>query len=478
MPVVDRVGRFIRQHALAGPATRVVLAVSGGSDSIALAHLMRALAAGGALKIAGVAHFNHQLRPAADDDERFVREAAAALGWPFVVEREDVAARARAARRSVEHAAHVARHAFFERACDRLNGEVVALGHTRDDQAETFLLRLLRGAGARGLGSMRPRRGRLVRPLLACRRAELRAWLDRGRIGFVEDASNADVSIPRNRIRAELVPLLEARFNPNIVAVLAGEADLAREVSEWLAQAADALLQAAARPAPHPSASALDAAAMLAAPSAVRRLAVSRAMERASGGRPVSCRHVERALEVLRAPADRMDAPGHRVERAGAHLIFASRPAGTTGRWSAEHPVHPEHPAQPVNLFSYPLSIPGEVELIEAGCRLTVECAAGPGDAVASSGSIAIVRADRCAGPLTVRGRRPGDRFRPVGLGGRKKLQDLFVDRRVPRGERDRVPLVVDAADRIVWVAGYGIDEAFRVSDPSQAVLILKLTHL
>src|SRR5262249_30349531 len=150
----------------------VVAAVSGGSDSTALAHLLLELEQAGTLQLAGLAHFNHRLRPSADEDERFVERMAQAMGRPFVSDRDDVAARAAREGQSIEHAARAARYGFFERARLALGGDVVATGHTRDDQAETFLLRLLRGAGPRGLAGMHARNGRIVRPLLECRRAE------------------------------------------------------------------------------------------------------------------------------------------------------------------------------------------------------------------------------------------------------------------------------------------------------------------
>jgi tRNA(Ile)-lysidine synthase len=136
-----------------------------------------------------------------------------------------------------------------------------------------------------------------------------------------------------------------------------------------------------------------------------------------------------------------------------------------------------------VNLFAHSLSIPGEAVLTEVGCIVSAERAPAGADvgalrATASNGAVAVVRDDVCQGPLTVRNRRPGDRFRPVGLNGQKKLQDYFVDRKVARDRRDRVPIVVDENGRIIWVVGYGIDETFRVSDASQPVLILRLTEL
>jgi len=469
MPVTDTVRRTIRLHRLAGPDTRVLVALSGGSDSVALAHLLHDLADAGELHVAGAAHFNHQLRAAADDDEEFCARLAASLGWRLVIERADVAALARVTHRSIEDAARTARHAFLERAREELGAGVIALGHTRDDQAETFLLRLVRGAGPRGLSGMHPQNGRLVRPLLDCRRHELRSFLADRSVPFVHDESNDDVSIPRNRVRAELLPLLQARFNPRIVETLAGEAGQARDEWAWMESAAGAL---AATP-DGPGVWRLDLTALERAPRALARLAVWKAMSEASGGRPIALEHVESALETAERGGG-VDAPGHRLERIGSALVLRSRPAGQARRLAGPAP----------NLFHYPLSIPGEVALPDAGCVVTAEVGhlgqvgqARPVGREGQDGFLAIVRSD-VRGPLAVRNRRPGDRFRPVGLGGRKKLQDFFVDRKVGRERRDLVPIVVDESDRIVWVAGYGIDEEFRVTDPAQAVLILRLMQL
>ena len=470
MSLLDLVRRTIGQHDLARAATRVVVAVSGGPDSVALAYLLRELHEAGELRVAGLAHFNHQLRGAADDDERAAVALARSFGWPSDVEREDVAARARRERRSIEDAARAARHAFFERARVRLDADVVALGHTRDDQAETFLLRILRGAGPRGLAAMSPRRGAIIRPLLDCRRRALAAYLDARGAAYVEDESNRDVAIPRNRVRAELVPLLEARFNPRVVDVLADAAALARDDWRWMdAVAAEVAARVVERDG---LVWRLDAEALEREPAAVRRLVVWRTMTEAAMGRAVAFEHVEAALRMLDplAQAGGMDAPGQRVEREGVQLVLRGRAAGAAGRPRS----------QTANLFEYSLSIPGEVHVAEAGWAVSAEPGpAGPTEtAPAADADVAIVRSDVCRPPLTVRNRRPGDRFRPAGRGGRRKLQDLFVDRKVPRAARDRVPIVADAEGRIVWVAGYGLDEAFRVTDSSQAVVILRIKRL
>jgi len=234
MDLLSRVLQFVRQHNLIAPDARVLAAVSGGSDSVALVHILRALADAGELCLAGVVHFNHQLRPSAGDDEAFAGRLAASLDRPFLAGRDDVRARAARDHQSIEVAARAARYEFFDLARRHFSADLVALGHTRDDQAETVLLRLTRGAGLRGLAGMHPRNGAVIRPVLACRRQELRDWLAERSHPFVDDESNQDVSIPRNRIRAELLPLLETRFNPGIVDVLADQAEVAREAWAWM----------------------------------------------------------------------------------------------------------------------------------------------------------------------------------------------------------------------------------------------------
>jgi tRNA(Ile)-lysidine synthase len=465
MQLIDRVRATIRAHDLARADTRVLVAVSGGSDSVALAYLMADLAARGVLQVVGLAHLNHRLRPAAAADEKFCGALAARLGWPFLSHGEDVAARARAERRSLEDAARAARYEFLEDARQRCHADVVALGHTRDDQAETLLLRLIRGAGARGLAGMHPRNGTVIRPLLECRRAELQAYLGALGVKYVHDATNDDVSIPRNRVRAELLPLLERRFNPSIVDVLADEADIAREEWTWMnAAVREASRELVRRSDDHVWT--VHAGRLSALPPALARIVVRGALVEAAAGRHVSFDHVEAALRLARVDAGRVDGPAVSVERMGDSIVLTSKGA----------PAAPNEGR--ANLFRYSLSIPGEVALAEAACVVSAEAAPSLGSAVLSTSATGVVRLDRCRTPLAVRNRRPGDRFRPLGLGGRKKLQDYFVDKKVPRQHRDRVPLVVDETDRIIWVAGHGIDDEFRVTDSSQAVLILRLTQV
>jgi tRNA(Ile)-lysidine synthase len=463
--LTDRVLRTLRRHDLIPAGSRVVAAVSGGPDSMALVHVLAELQRAGEFTLAGLAHFNHQLRgESADADEAFCRAAAAALGLPIDVESIDVAARARDERSSIEAAARAARYEFLERAAARLQAGRIAVGHTRDDQAETYLLRLLRGAGPRGLGGIRPRVGNIVRPLIDATRAHVVEYLRAHDMPWREDESNADVAIPRNRVRHELIPFLAERFTPGIVDVLAREAAIAQEDAEWLDQAAIEIAPTIVLVnSPQHGGVRLDRRALEVAPPALARRVVRDALGAASGrAKAHGFEHVDAVMGL--GPGQSVDLPGVHAERRGAEIHL--RVAG-----KAE-----------TNSFQYLLSIPGEVEVVEAGLVISADLQGTELDGAASRGvappTAVAVSAAGLAGELKVRSRRPGDALRPVGLGGRKKLQDLLVDRKVAREERDRVPIVVDRSDRIVWVVGHAVAEDFRVTEPAAGVILLKARRL
>jgi tRNA(Ile)-lysidine synthase len=469
--LTERVCRTIERFGLFSPGARVLVAASGGADSTALVYLLRGLEGRIGIELAGLAHFNHGLRgAAADEDERFCRDLAGRLGLAFDAGRGDVRAAARAGGASIEEAGRRLRYEFLAAARSRAGASHVALGHTRDDQAETVLMNLLRGAGTLGLGGMPVSRGAFVRPLVECRHAELVEYLNAAGVPFHEDESNRDPRHLRNRIRHEVLPALE-KVAPAVREGLGRAAESARADAEYLDRLAagrltDLLVG------PQAAGLTLDAAGLTGLPLALARRAAGLALRRVSGGRFVGFDQVERLLALARGEVTGpISLPGARASLGRTGRL---RLAVVAGRGQA---VEPE--AGPPRTFSGgPLSIPGEV-LLGAGRSLSSELrqlSGGSFDAAsaARSATTAVVDAARVSA-LSVRFRRPGDRFRPLGLGGRKKLQDFFVDRRVPRDGRDLVPLVVDRDDRIVWVAGHAISEEFRVTGRTRAVVILRL---
>jgi tRNA(Ile)-lysidine synthase len=460
MFLADRVLATVRNHGMLQSGGRVLVALSGGPDSVGLLHLLCALAARGELTVAGVAHLNHGLRDAADDDERFCRERAAELGFRLCVECADVRALAREWHTSIEDAGRRARYAFLERAAAEVGADVIATGHTLDDQAETFLLQLIRGAGPRGLSSIGPSIGRVRRPLLDVRREEIRNWLAAEGIPFREDESNRDVAFARNRVRHVLLPLLAREFSPGIVAVLGREAAIAREDESYLQSIA--IESARSVVLASEDIIEIDASALRSLHPAVASRVARIALARLGSGRYIGYDHVEGLLHLARLPeASALSLPGQQARRVGDRIVLGRTVPGIFE-----------------NSFRIPLSIPGEVLLERQGWAVSAEL--GSSFAGLSSNALEVaLRAKDVTLPLTVRSRRRGDRLRPAGMRGRrKKLQDLFVDRKIARHERDRIPLVVDREDRILWVVGHAVAEDFRVTEPLQGVLLLKARRL
>ena len=436
----------------------MVAAVSGGSDSVALLELLRELSDAGAVVVAGVAHLNHRLRPDAELDVAFCRDLAGRAGLPFETDAIDVASAAREQRCSVEVAGRRIRYAFLERARVRLEAGRVAVAHTRDDQAETVLLRLLRGTGTRGLRGILAARGTVVRPLLDTGRDDLREYL-RGRgQQWHEDATNSDLGHPRNRIRHELLPLLRSKYRPSVAVLLARAADIALEDDAYLERLAVGVASQVMTVAGGQVR--LDVSGFTALPLALQRRAARLALDAAGCTRRPRLADIQRVLAACENPRQ---APcriaGVAMERFSEKaVLLISGPAIEGGRLPARK-----------------LAAAGAVDLPEcgSGCRLRVE---GPikDEYPSAVGPFRVVlAASALQWPLVVRGWLPGDRMRPKGLGGAKKLQDLFVDRKLPRPERDRTPVVADGTGRIVWVVGHAVADGVEAAAIAGDVVIL-----
>ena len=488
----------MRRHEMVPAGGRVVVALSGGADSVALLHILRELETTGELVVAGVAHFNHCLRgDASDEDERFCRAAAAAFGISVEVGSANVRETARVQKRSIEDAARRLRYAFLEEAAVRLRADAIAVGHSRDDQAETFLLRLLRGAGTRGLAAIRPKNENVIRPLIDVPRAALREYVANRALDFREDATNADISVPRNRVRHELLPYLERAFSPNIVEVLAREAELARDDDERLQNEAivlagsivltntpsESLDRAIGAPADwsigqsglHVEDTVLvDADRLGALHPAIGSRVARLALAHLARDRFIGFVHVRAFLDFVRA---RVAGSASSLPGQQARLRVLDGGDGKVNKTIVELGPEPPRRAPTRATFRFPLSIPGEVVLAAQGWTVSANRVDGPVELPPRQGVAALVQG--LDGPLAVRSRQPGDRFQPPGLGGRtRKLQDYLVDRKVPRSARDLLPLVVDRDDRIVWIVGHAVAEGFRAAKPSPGVILLIARHL
>jgi len=469
----DRVSQFSRQHSLWKADTRVVAAVSGGSDSVALAFLLRDLAARGGPVLAAIAHLNHHIRGAeADADAAFVKTLAERIDVPFVAGDADVPADASRDGMSLELAGRHARQRFYAEAIASVGAASVSVAHTRDDQAETVLLRLTRGAGTAGLGGMAPRRGHVVRPLLEVTRAHLQDFLRALGESWREDATNLDRAIPRNLIRHEVMPRLRS-INAQADAALSRTADILRADAEFLETLANAAFLRIVETSTEHEKVTVNAVELARLPKALARRVARYALETVNPSRSYG---LEEADELCRVASGGTGGklPGLAMERLGAAVVLTSR----------EHRAHPVLPA--VDPFELRLNVPGTVEAPHGAWAVTAEGpmpvsrtgdpkkGSSPRDTVVGDRSV-IVDASDLGSHLIVRARRPGDRLQPLGAPGRKKVQDVLVDRKVPRDDRDRVPIVTNKDGRIVWVAGEVLADPFRVTPLTKSVVVLTL---
>jgi len=305
----------------------VLVGLSGGSDSVGLLLLLREASVHGRFQLAGAAHFNHGSRASSDRDEAFCRDLTAQLAVPFLRDGANVKQVAEAEGISFEDCARRLRYAFLHRAAQDLGADRTAVGHTRDDQAETFLLKLARGAGATGLGAIYPRRGDVIRPLLDVSREDVRRWLLECGQTWMEDETNADLSNPRNRIRHRVLPELDQAYGGPTRAQLARAAELAREDGQWLDAQAAARLEVLGRKGP--DCLEFDAAALLVEPAPLRRRLFLQAMRSMADGREIGHEHVEFALEVLRGERRGADVPGSRWELRRPDLVLYRQGRGS-----------------------------------------------------------------------------------------------------------------------------------------------------
>jgi tRNA(Ile)-lysidine synthase len=317
--VVERVRQTVVRDALFGEGDVLIAGVSGGADSTLLAHVLTEVAPDLGARFVALAHLDHGLRPASAADAAFCADLARGLGLAFETRRADIRGEARARGTSIEDAARTVRYGFLNEAAEALGATRIAVGHTRNDQAETVLLRLVRGAGPAGLAGVLPRAGRVVRPLLDVRRGEVEAWLRERAIAWREDESNQDRSIPRNEVRHGILPALTAAFGEGVVDVLARQAALSRDDADWFEIAAT---ETASRLVlEEEGALTVEQAALGALHPALARRVVLAVLRRGSGGRFVGFEHVEAVLAIGPGPGG-IDVPGQRVNVRRGRLRF------------------------------------------------------------------------------------------------------------------------------------------------------------
>ena len=440
--------------ALLSPGDKVLVAVSGGPDSLSLLHVLWTHQKARQLGGVEAAHLDHGLR-----GEESAAEAAWVAAWcaergiACHPGRGDAAAWAREHRQSTQEAARAVRYAFLERTAAAIGANKIATGHTQSDQAETVLGNVLRGTGLDGLRGIPERRGLLVRPLLDVTRTEVEAYCAANNLLPRRDPSNfASGHYTRNRIRLELLPELRRDYNPGVDKALLRLSEIAARDSDYLTMQAQTALAGITRSS-NVFSTELERAKLAALHPALLRHVVRLAITQMRGtGEGVTYEHLEAICRAvsLNSPTAfvlMLPSPPCTVRVAGQAMTLANADARAAD-------------------FSVPLPIPGEADLGMIGWRVSSGWEDHTGAIRADADAVDI-------DTLTVRNRRPGDRIDPLGMGGRhKKVSDIFTDAKVPRPERDRIPMIADAHG-IVWVAGHAQAERAKVTDGTTRILFL-----
>lgn len=474
-----RVLEYIRRHELLCPGDRAAVAVSGGADSVALLRLMLELRAEIGV-ILSVAHFNHKIRgEASDADEQFVRELARAHGLELHVSSGDVPAYALTNKLSLETAARDLRYSFFrELICSGAVSRLMT-AHTLDDQAETVLMRIVRGTGVAGLAGIYPRVGdgssEIIRPLLTARRCEVEEYLRGMGQTWREDATNLDLKHTRNKVRHALLPLLESDFNPAVRQRLAELAEIARvEEEHW-----DAVLTETQSPVIDAERVSLDADRLALLPLAVQRRVIRKVGEQLA---------LKLDFETIDAVQRFSGESTRSLELPDGWLVtrkITRRPSG--GKSGTLLVFDKSEPATPSPGYEYSLRWPGEVSISEAGSLFHARLVASEprdlyGAAVvsASKSSAAtgynvsqLLDSRRLLPELTIRNWRAGDRFWPAHTSGPKKVKELLQKRHITGKERALWPVAV-SGDEIVWMRGFPVSQKCRLTGNAGVGLLIE----
>jgi tRNA(Ile)-lysidine synthase len=431
-PFLKRIHETIEKHHMLQARERVLVGVSGGADSTALALVLKELGYDLA-----IAHLNHNLRGTeSDEDQRFVANFAEELSVPFFVENVAVLNQGG----NLEAAGRAARNTFFNAIGREHNFQKIAIGHNRDDRVETFMLHLMRGAGTDGLTSMAPVNGGVVRPLIKESREEILAFLtSRGR-SWRADSTNADISFARNRMRLEILPRLSSLFNARLPEAISRTLTLLQDEELWMDQLAETWLAA------NKTENGLDVEALLNAPPAlVRRVLRSYMRQTGSKLTDITFEHVEAVRKLLEG------------NKSGKTIPL---PGGLTAAREFDRLVLLDGNSIATE-FEYELPIPGIVQVPEIGKAFRAECLEVSDAAILGPqrSSRVFVDGSRIGACVSIRNWKPGDYYKPAGWPA-GKVKKLFQRARVPRSQRCRWPVFATDAT-IVWVASFPVSREF-----------------
>lgn len=461
----EKVRSTIRKYAMLQPGDRVLVGVSGGPDSVALIHLLVSLRAEFNLSI-HVAHLNHQFRAReAEADAQYVELLAQHLGIPYTIETFDVPGFISAKGLSPEDGARRVRYNFFDKVSGIIGATKIALGHTADDQAETILMRLIRGSGTEGLLGILPVRAKVIHPLIEVTREEVEAYLKEHNLSGKLDTSNLKPIYTRNKIRLKLLPLLTEEYNPNIKAILVRTAEILSQDDDYLKGATRKALDRVIK-GRKTGMITLDLNRFRLLHKAIQRRLLREVLILAKGDvLNITVGHIDDILVLMLAEGSaRLNLPdGLIVAKEYEELSIYTNPAQSIMR--------------AIGPFKCQLKVPGKTKIAQLDLEVFTEVrerdfkAKIPKEMTTRRAYFDWEKVDF---PVYLRNRRSGDRFQPLGMKGRKKIKDFFIDQKIRPSQRGSIPLLVTDQE-ILWVVGYRISELVKVTDATKRLLTVEL---
>ena len=471
--ILRTVRQTIATHRMLAAGDSVLIAVSGGPDSVTLVHVLHTLAAEFPLRLA-IAHLNHSLRRKdSDRDAEFVADIARQLDFPCYIEKKDVRRLQQSAHLSLEEAGRKIRYRFFEEISARYGFNKVAIGHHSNDNAELVLMNLLRGSGPLGLSGIAPvRDGKIVRPLIHLKRSEIIAYIAEKKLPFVTDASNTDLSYRRNRIRRHLIPELEKSYNPAIIETLNRVGTIMRAEDQWLEDILSKDFNKCIS-VKGPDVVSIDLNRLQGLATAARRRIIRRAILSVKMDlRRITLAHIDAVLSLI----DKSPGAGSLSLPDGIRVVLKAADL-TINNSQSDAPVSSDGSDESAVIdYQYTITPPGALSIPEAGATITLaEFGADDLPDLNHVGkNLAFFDMDSLQFPLVVRNNRPGDRFSPLGLNGTQKVKKYFIDHKIPGPQRRLCPLLLSSA-KIIWIAGHRIDNCVKIVSATRRILKAEL---
>lgn len=459
--IKEKVLKTIQKYNMIIPNEKIVLGVSGGPDSLALLYILVSLQ-DELMCDFHIAHLNHKLRgEESDEDAKYVTEHACMLNLPITVETMDVRHKIKQGE-SIESGARRIRYEFFESVIDKIKADKVALGHNADDQAETVLMHFLRGSGPQGLGGIPPvRDNKYIRPLIETTRNEIEKYLkDIGIIPRI-DSSNQSLDYHRNRIRLELIPLLEQEYKTSLKRILLQTGEILRSEDELLNNMAKDIIKDCIID-QNKGKVVLKISEISKHHIALRRRIIRLVIKILIGDLyGYDFEHVESVIKLMESAIT------------GSAIVL---PRGIHAEKSYDALVIQYEEKKAYNFYDYKIDVPGIFEIPELRLTIKTELSFSPRIYKVKSKLQESFDFDKVTDGLHIRNRRPGDKFFPLGMKGCKKLQDFFVDEKVPRSQRDNIPILM-CGNNIIWVVGYRIDERFKITENTKVQLDISVNY-